>query len=63
MDYIRDLNKQGQTFVVIEHNMDVVMNLCERIVVLDYGEKIAEGTPMKIQNNQKVIEAYFGVEE
>jgi branched-chain amino acid transport system ATP-binding protein len=63
MDYIRDLNKQGQTFVVIEHNMDVVMNLCERIVVLDYGEKIAEGTPTKIQNNQRVIEAYFGVEE
>jgi branched-chain amino acid transport system ATP-binding protein len=63
MDYIRELNKQGQTFVVIEHNMDVVMNLCERIVVLDYGEKIAEGAPREIQNNQRVIDAYFGVEE
>jgi branched-chain amino acid transport system ATP-binding protein len=63
MDYIRELNKQGQTFVVIEHNMDVVMNLCERIVVLDYGEKIAEGSPREIQDNQRVIDAYFGVEE
>jgi ABC-type branched-subunit amino acid transport system ATPase component len=63
MDHIRELNKQGQTFVVIEHNMDVVMNLCERIIVLDYGEKIAEGRPEEIQTNQKVIDAYFGVEE
>jgi len=63
MDHIRELNKRGQTFVVIEHNMDVVMNLCERIIVLDYGEKIAEGRPEKIQTNQRVIDAYFGVEE
>lgn len=63
MEYIRKLNEQGHTIVVIEHNMDVVMNLCERIVVLDYGKKIAEGTPEEIQNNQTVINAYFGVEE
>ena len=63
MDYIREVNKRGQTFVVIEHNMDVVMNLCKRITVLDYGEKIAEGPPEAIQRNQKVIDAYFGVEE
>ena len=63
MHSIRELNKQGHTIIVIEHNMDVVMNLCERIVVLDSGEKIAEGTPQEIQNNQKVIDAYFGAEE
>jgi branched-chain amino acid transport system ATP-binding protein len=63
MEYIQKLNEQGHTIVVIEHNMDVVMNLCERIVVLDYGQKIAEGTPEQIQNNQTVINAYFGVDE
>jgi branched-chain amino acid transport system ATP-binding protein len=63
MDYIQKLNEQGHTIVVIEHNMDVVMNLCERIVVLDSGGKIAEGTPTEIQNNQTVIDAYFGVDE
>ncbi len=63
MHHIRELNKQGTTIIVIEHNMDVVMNLCTRIVVLDTGEKIAEGSPREIQNNQKVIDAYFGAEE
>lgn len=63
MDHIRELNGRGQTFIVIEHNMDVVMNLCERVVVFDYGEKIAEGTPKEIQNNSGVIDAYFGAEE
>jgi ABC-type branched-subunit amino acid transport system ATPase component len=63
MDLISELNKQGHTIVVIEHNMDVIMNLCKRIAVLDSGEKIAEGRPDEIQNNQKVIDAYFGAEE
>lgn len=58
--YIRDLNKRGNTFVVIEHNMQVVMSLCQRIVVLSQGEKIAEGTPEEIQKNPLVMEAYFG---
>ena len=63
MRLIKELNGQGNTMVVIEHNMDVVMNLCGRIVVLDSGEKIAEGAPGEIQNNPKVIDAYFGTEE
>lgn len=60
MDHIVQLNKEGYTFFIIEHNMDVVMELCTRVVVLNYGEKIAEGKPEEIKNNDDVIEAYFG---
>jgi len=58
---IRELNRKGQTFFIIEHNMDVIMDLCTRVIVLDHGEKIAEGRPGEIQKNPRVIEAYFGV--
>ena len=58
---IRALNQdQGKTFLLIEHNIQFIGDLCSRVVVLNYGEKLAEGTPAEIINNSAVIEAYFG---
>jgi neutral amino acid transport system ATP-binding protein len=59
-EYIRAQNQAGKTFLVVEHNMDVVMDLSQHIIVLDIGKKIAEGAPAEIQNNISVQEAYFG---
>jgi branched-chain amino acid transport system ATP-binding protein len=58
--HIRALNAAGHTFVVIEHNMEVVMSLCRRIVVLSQGERIAEGTPAEVADDPLVLDAYFG---
>ncbi|RPH84581.1 MAG: ABC transporter ATP-binding protein [Candidatus Rokuibacteriota bacterium] len=59
-DHILALHREGRTVVLVEHNMDVVMDISQRVVVLDHGQKIAEGPPEAIRRDPRVIEAYFG---
>ena len=59
-DRIRALNEQGKTFLLIEHNINFIADLCSRVYVLNHGEKLAEGTPEEILQNEAVIDAYFG---
>ncbi len=60
LEAVRTLRDRGKTVLLVEHDMKMVMGLCETVFVLDHGEKLAEGPPGLIQNDERVIEAYFG---
>jgi neutral amino acid transport system ATP-binding protein len=60
---IRELNKQGTTFLIVEHNMDFVMGLCDQVTVLDYGNAVVTGPPEMIRTDRRVLDAYLGTAE
>jgi neutral amino acid transport system ATP-binding protein len=62
-DRIRELNRQGTTFLIVEHNMDFVMGLCDRVTVLDYGNAVVTGPPEMIRTDHRVLDAYLGTAE
>jgi|TARA_Y100000031_G_scaffold145338_1_gene177822 branched-chain amino acid transport system ATP-binding protein len=60
LERIHELQRMGKTILIVEHDMNLIMNHCEKVFVMDYGVNIAEGVPAEIQNNERVVEAYFG---
>jgi len=62
LNLVRQLNQDGMTLLIVEHLMKVIMNLSRRIIVIDFGKKIAEGTPVEIANDPAVLDAYLGKE-
>ena len=60
---IRELNRQGTTFLIVEHNMEFVMGLCDQVTVLDYGNAVVSGPPDVIRNDRRVLDAYLGTAE
>lgn len=63
MEQVRELSNQGMTIILVEHHVKTVLNLCERLLVLDYGIKIADGKPEEVTCQKTVVQAYLGAEE